>query len=420
MHIVIYLGPKKGPSIDATHIDMGNPGIGGTQFCMLELANYLHETGKYNITIIATREYRTKHGIEFLKSTSDVDMCKLVERLDADILILSQFNNKDLEIELSKLTCKIIIWTHNYIFSHFCKFIVNTPQIICNVFVGKQLYDRYIDDDVIKKSTFIYNMYYDKYPDIKRVDDHKTVVYMGAIIPGKGFLELCSIWRKVLKRVPEAQLLVLGSGQLYGKNKVGKLGISSDEYELSFTKYITDDTGHIIPSVKFLGIIGDRKEEIFRKASVGIVNPSGRTETFGMGIIEMGEAKLPVVTIGRNGYFDTVESGKTGILSKNLNSMAFEIIRLLTNHDMNQRMGEEAKKNNQRFLPSKIGPQWEYLLSSIYYGNLKIKILRPSKPYSNNHKWIRICIAKFRFGLGLTHIPSLIRIESRLARLLHK
>ncbi|MCS2551289.1 hypothetical protein [Bacteroides faecis] len=54
--------------------------------------------------------------------------------------------------------------------------------------------------------------------------------------------------------------------------------------------------------MKFLGVVGEGKEEIFRKASVGIVNPSGRTETFGMGVVD-GEARLPVVTIGEEWIF---------------------------------------------------------------------------------------------------------------------
>ena len=420
MNITIYLGPRTGSSVDASHIEKGNPGVGGTPFCMLELAVYLHDTRRYNVTILAVREYRLKQGIRFFQIERDSDICNVVEELKTDILILSQFNNRNLEVKIAKLKCKVVIWSHNYIFSHFCNFITNTPQIVCNVFVGKQLYDRYIDDDVIKKSTFIYNMYSDKFPDIKREDDHKTVVYMGALIPGKGFLELCSIWKKVLNRIPEAKLLVMGSGKLYGEAELGKLGIASTKYEQLLEKYILDTQGNIIPSVRFLGVVGEGKEEIFRKASVGIVNPSGRTETFGMGVVEMGEARLPVVTIGKNGYFDTVQSGKSGILSKSLDTMADDIVKLLTDHSLNKKMGDEAKRNNQRFLPSVIGPQWDVLLEDIYSDTLKFEILKPSRPYSNNFKWIRICISKIRFGLGIRYIPSMIKIESYLVKLLYK
>ncbi|KAB5106749.1 glycosyltransferase, partial [Bacteroides thetaiotaomicron] len=224
----------------------------------------------------------------------------------------------------------------------------------------------------------------------------------------------------VLNRIPEAKLLVMGSGKLYGEAELGKLGIASTKYEQLLEKYILDTQGNIIPSVKFLGVVGEGKEEIFRKASVGIVNPSGRTETFGMGVVEMGEARLPVVTIGKNGYFDTVQSGKSGILSKSLDTMADDIVKLLTDHSLNKKMGDEAKRNNQRFLPSVIGPQWDVLLEDIYSDTLKFEILKPSRPYSNNFKWIRICISKIRFGLGIRYIPSMIKIESYLVKLLYK
>lgn len=419
INIAIYLGPRLGNPVNATSIENGNPGIGGTQFCMLELVYYLYATGKYKITVLATREYIIKRNIKFLFA-EDANVCSLVEDLRSDIFILSQFNNIRLENDIAKLNCKVVIWSHNYILSHFCNFIAKTPQIICNVFVGKQLYDRYIDDDVIKKSTFIYNMYFDKNPNIIREDDHKTVVYMGAIVPGKGFLELCSIWKKILKRVPDAKLLVMGSGRLYGDSKLGEMGIASAKYEQLFARYITNNKGQLIQSINFLGIVGSGKEEIFRKASVGVVNPSGRTETFGMGVLEMGEAKLPVVTIGKNGYFDTIQSGKSGILSKTLKSMVDDIVMLLTDFSMNQKMGEEAKKNNQRFLPEVIGPQWDKLLEEIHTNTLNLKKLKPSRPYSNNHKWIRICISNIRFGIGMNHFPSMIKIESSLARLLHR
>ena len=57
MNITIYLGPRTGSSVDASHIEKGNPGVGGTPFCMLELAVYLHDTRRYNVTILAVREY---------------------------------------------------------------------------------------------------------------------------------------------------------------------------------------------------------------------------------------------------------------------------------------------------------------------------------------------------------------------------
>lgn len=50
------------------------------------------------------------------------------------------------------------------------------------------------------------------------------------------------------------------------------------------------------------GGVSEGKEESFRKASVGIVNPSNRTDIFGMEIVRM-----LVVTIGKNGCFDSLQ-----------------------------------------------------------------------------------------------------------------
>lgn len=42
-----------------------------------------------------------------------------------------------------------------------------------------------------------------------------------------------------------------------------------------------------------------KNTKFFLSSSVGVVNPSARTETFGMGAIEMNCAGLPVVTLGK-------------------------------------------------------------------------------------------------------------------------
>ena len=41
-----YLGEKNGSEIDATNIENGYPGVGGTQFVMLLLAHYLSKMPK--------------------------------------------------------------------------------------------------------------------------------------------------------------------------------------------------------------------------------------------------------------------------------------------------------------------------------------------------------------------------------------
>lgn len=414
MRVSIYLGPKDGTTVNANNVNAGNPGVGGTQFCMLQLANYLKALPNYHVILISTRLY-IMDGVEFQYIKNEVDLDNVATKCNTDILILNQSINDALKSTLKKLNLKIVIWSHNYILSDLCEFITNTPQVACNIFVGKQQYDRYIDDNVIGKSTYIYNMYNDNTPSVCRKNDSKTVVYMGSIVPGKGFAELCKIWPYILKHVPEAQLLVLGSGTLYGGDvKLGKLNVAEESYEQTFYKYITDDNGNVLPSVKFLGIIGDNKTEIFRKASVGIVNPSGRTETFGMGIVEMAEAELPVVTIAKNGFYDTIENGVTGILSPSLSQIGKDIVYLLKNKKINEQYGRAAKQRIKRFSPNIIGKQWDKILTDIY-NNKYIPIqYKHSFPLNNNNKWIRIVIKNIRSIKFFKWVPSLIKLETAI------
>lgn len=420
MKIAIFLGFGDGTLVDASHVEKGNPGVGGTQYCMLELAHYLNENTNYDIYLIAQRCYRVEEGVDFIPISERDSLVDIVETIGVDILILSQFNDKRLEEGIARIKCKVIIWSHNYIYADFCDFISTTETIRANVFVGKQQYDRYIDDNVIYKSTYIHNMFLDNTPIVERKNDCRTVVYMGALVEGKGFAELCSIWPSIVEEIPDARLLVLGSGGLYANRQLGKYGIASQAYENRFIKYITDERGKIIPSVEFLGVVGDGKTEIFRKACVGVVNPTARTETFCMGVVEMAEAKLPVVTIGKNGYFDTVDNGETGILGNSLGDVKKSIIDLLKNFQKNECLGNNAKKRIEKFSPVIIGPQWVDLLMKVYKETYKPNYQKASLPMSNNYKWARVILRFLRVTLRLRFIPSLIAVESFGAKLISK
>lgn len=416
MKICIYFGLLKGELVDGTCPENGNPGIGGTQYCMLQLAHYLSLQSNHLISVIANREYILNSKISFYRVSDESNLIDYLNSKEIDLLILQDLSTVVRE-NLEHAKFKILVWSHNYIYADLCSLISKSKKIVGNIFVGKQEYDRYIDHDVIEKSTFIHNMYHDNSPTITRENDGRTVVYMGAINESKGFAELCSIWPGIINKIPNARLIVLGSGSLYGKTQLGPLGIASASYESRFIKYITDSTGKVIPSVHFLGVVGAEKTEIFRKASVGVVNPSGRTETFGMGVVEMAEAKLPVVTIGFNGHFDTVVNGKTGLLGKNLSEIQSGIIELLTNPAKNTQYGEEAKRWISQFEPNIILKKWLSVLDEIEHNAFAPVYLGVSNPMSNNQKWVRVLLRFMRFKLHLKFLPALIDIECAFVRL---
>lgn len=417
MHITIYLGDHKGDVVDATAIENGNPGIGGTQYCMLLLAHYLNKCGRYEVSVIGHRKYILEPGIELI---TDCDMPYIVarsEEIGTDILIVKNFVDRQFEEAIRNSILKVIVWSHNYIYSDFCNFISKTPQVKANIFVGKQQYDSYIDDDVIEKSFTIYNMYPDSFKLNEVQNRGKTVVFMGAISEGKGFYEMARIWPGIVRDVPDAQLVVLGNGCLYGTQKLGPMGIAEEHYEKKLKPLICDSEGHILPSIHFNGLVGGGKNAIFQNACVGVINPSKTRETFGMGIVEMASAGLPVVTIGKTGYFDTVINNETGVLCDSLAELQKSIISLLLSETVANDLGHSAKRFIRKFSPDIIVKSWISLLDSVYSDNsVELKYSKPIPPYSSQLKWLRMCNRFLRFNMSLRLLPSAVKLETAIQR----
>lgn len=57
MKVAFYLGDNIGPAIDASSIERGNPGVGGTQYVMLLVAHYLNKKEEIDISVLSSRSY---------------------------------------------------------------------------------------------------------------------------------------------------------------------------------------------------------------------------------------------------------------------------------------------------------------------------------------------------------------------------
>lgn len=135
---------------------------------------------------------------------------------------------------------------------------------------------------------------------------------MGAVIPSKGLHLLAKAWPEVKKAVPDAELFVIGNGNLYSRNKdtsgLGALGLAEKDYEQMFSKYITEDN-KLSEGVHLLGVLGKEKYDVLAEMKVGVPNPSGRTETFCICAVEMQMMGARIVSKRCAGYLDTVYNG---------------------------------------------------------------------------------------------------------------
>jgi glycosyltransferase involved in cell wall biosynthesis len=427
MKVAIYFYNKHIKNVDFINVLEGNPGVGGTEYCILclyELMKHYHP--EVDVTMIVPCETQ-QMPTEMIEVVPELDMLpNKVKEMNADVLVISSLiDGKPLSdgffYKADKEQIRVITWGHNYYLSDYCNILTKHNCVKANVFVGKQQYDRYIDHRVIKKSTVIYNMYpFDSKEIIKRRMEKKSVTYIGSLIESKGFHVLAQAWKNILKEVPDAQLYVVGSGNLYKReSELGKYAIADKEYEDLFIPYLLDDEGKMLESVHFLGILGKEKKEVIRNTCVGVVNPTGRTETFGLSALDFESMSVPVVTIGTGGFLDTVINNRTGLLYDKISELPSCVIELLNNTEQNIEFGKNAREFSKRFSAEKIVEEWLQLFELVI-NNRTLEVKIPNDFKNKQLKWLRILNRRFKNRIHAEWLPAVIDIETIVRKMYRK
>lgn len=393
MKIAFYIDNENHIGVDYSTPEKGNPGIGGTHYMFWSIAYYIKKIDqKIDVFIFAPIIDTMPSILKCKKCLSPIDAVRLAKEMGVDILILRGPNSKkDLFDEISIQKQKVVFWSHNFEDYKFATLAANNQYVMRNVCVGKEQMDRLRDHPLFDKTTYIYNAIdFNLYEGYERTNHSKIVGYMGSLTSKKGFHRLARVWKEVLKQVPDAQLYVLGGGNLYGKKwKTGKLNLTNEKYEKKITHYLADANGNIIPSVKFLGVVsGKEKLQLLNQLNVGVANPIG-SETFCIVAIEYEYLRIPVVTVKKNGVLDTVIDKKTGYLFNNDKEFINSIVYLL-NHD------EEVDKlgnNGRNFVISNFGiheicQKWIQLFEEIMNSS-ELKVSYNASNWFNNFKWLR-------------------------------
>jgi len=309
--VAFYLDNENLNDQDYTKIVEGNPGIGGSEYEFL-LVSYLLEQRNNGIdSVLLTRSsltfpHKNTQSVKGLKESCDFCKSQGIEIL---VINQSQFDCNILDKYADNLW--LILWAHNDIpYSKLSLFsrLKYVKKIVC---CGREMMDLYRDHIATLKSTYIYNIFPTQpkrwYLDKIKNRNNNNVVYMGALTPAKGFHILARSWKHILKKVPGAQLYVIGSGRLYNKNvELGGYGLAEKNYENLFMSYLLNSEGHILPSVHFMGLMGIEKYDILGQCKVGVPNPTGFSETFCICALEMQLMGCSLTTIRHAAYLDTV------------------------------------------------------------------------------------------------------------------
>lgn len=404
--------------IDLSHPELGNPGVGGSEYLFSLLASELSKRNcnitifHYNNNIVCsnTKDFIVKDNTSMIKEAQDKGI---------DILIHQVGKTSEWYRNLEETDIKTIAWAHVYLEYNELVELRKCKNVKRVVFVGKEEYDAYIDDDIITKSTYIYNMIPVEKEPIKRVLGTPIVTYVGSLVPAKGFHKLAEIWPIVIDKVPNAQLYVIGNGKVYDRDaRLGKYGISQSDYENKFMDYLLDKNGNILPSVHFLGIVGSNKESIFRVTTAGVVNPTALTETFCMSAVEMEYSFIPVVSKKKWGLLDTIKHNRTGYLFNTKKEFCNYLVKLLTDESVNKELGENAHKFvKSMFSVDVIIHKWLELLDEVNQSKA-VHYLGVQRNYINDYKWMKIVLRTLRFNFNIKAIPSFYDTKNTLKKII--
>lgn len=426
MRIGIYIDNSAFREVNCSELSSGNPGIGGTEYSILLLTQeYKKAYPKSELYLFVSSESILPKVDKIVMVNNFNNLPYYSDKYKVNVLVVSAvYKGQPLGDQFFKLmdksTINVIVWGHNYYLNDFCNRLTRHKCVKANVFVGRQQYDRYIDHAIIHKSTYIYNMYPTVKTELRKNNDGKTVTYIGSIIPTKGFHLLANAWKDILKVIPNAQLHVIGSGKLYDRNsKLGVHGIAEASYEESFIKGITDVNGKLLPSICFHGVMGEEKKNVIASTSVGVVNPSGRTETFGISALDFSSRGVPVVTIASGGFFDTVKHEETGLLYTNVKDLVNYIVRLLKERELNITYGEHGRSFIKKFAPCIIVKEWNELFEKVM-SERELPIRMPCSFRNSNLKSFRVANRRIKQKIHIEYPLSVIAIESFLRNVLRR
>lgn len=386
-----------------------NPGLGGSQYEMFLLAQLLFEKpiNGVEFELILSKPQVTFYKNNFTIIQNIDDVFAYCESNDFDYLILrcnDGINN------LSRLNkTKIIYWAHNFFDSTYADIISDSKQVKKIVFVSQEESDFFYDHDIIYKSDVCYNAI--PYFDISKIRSSKKeniVLFIGDLSPYKHFDKLTKIWPSIIKKIPDAKLMVIGNGDIYGKNiKFGKRNIAEANYENIIFKPLEEN--NIENTVEFKGHIKKGIKEIISDAKVTILmNPR---ETFCIAATDSIASGVKVIAPKSTGYCDVIVNKKTGYLVKNTHKLKNKLIKILKSS--NYVINPDDLKYLEKFSPINFYNKWVDIL---------LNIDKSKKPFVKKNltvdlKWLGILLHFIRKVFHLPNSFSRIGINHKIKKL---
>lgn len=353
-------------SVDCSNIVDANPGLGGSEYLLILVSTLLSERyDDLEVTLYSNYKGALPNTLKCVDCNSFQEFAEISQK-ETEKYCVVNYTSVDKSVIKQYRKLNFIIWCHNFVSWKDLDFYTKQSNVFRLIAVGREQLDLYRDHPAYGKSDYIYNavpidslkLHYKTHIACK--DRKNNVIYIGSLIQCKGFLYLAKAWKSVLKEFPDANLYVVGKGNLYDERaKLGKYGIAEEQFETSFIKYLSDENG-LLDSVHFMGIMGSEKFDLIKQCKVGVPNPGGITETFGLTAVEMQVMGCRVTTIECPGYLDTIIN--KNMLYKHTSQLSDYIVKGLSDTS-EDKMEYIWKTFSDKFSYNAVLPLWHKLFT---------------------------------------------------------
>lgn len=292
--------------------NLSNPGIGGTEYLSVVLGVALSEEYKdLKISIVTDNRFEVEAvNKNFNIIVGDVRDIFSNNELGDGYWIVTRASAQ--ELNLSKDNCKnkkIAIWSHHPSDWRSLKY-----KKLVDFFVSTGEYQYISNYHYFKNNIKIGNLYYQQNFNnkvIKQVNKKNfDILFLGALVPAKGFHHVLKHWNKIKTEVPNAVLHVIGGSKLYGiKSADGQSFPCDESYANSLSKIVSDqkiDLSNII----FYGSCNEERFIIYKDMDVAIINPTGQSESFSFNLHECLDFGIPTICSNDYGLNDTMSHFK--------------------------------------------------------------------------------------------------------------
>jgi glycosyltransferase involved in cell wall biosynthesis len=199
----------------------------------------------------------------------------------------------------------------------------------------------------------------------------RRMIFAGYLGESKGAHRVLQMWPHVREQLPDATLVVAGSGRLYGdKHALGPLGVAAPDFEARYLQPLVDKYGSLEASgIRMAGLVTPGAlRDLYAGSALGIANLNwdGHTETFCCSAVEMLATSLPVFSVARGALPETVGRSGGAFLMENpdLRVAASEVVGLLRDPERLQAAGQLGSRYvRTRYTLEVVLDHWEKLLS---------------------------------------------------------